>query len=111
MIGGTEMSEFIKILESCIVGDCTNCSMRDNVHCRKLVLKDIMSTYDQQQEKITQLTIDLNKAKYEVAKEFAELIKLEFYREFDEMIPSIMTDKMDSFVKKYEEENNYEELY
>ena len=35
--------------------------------------------------------------------EFAEEIKLEFYREFDEIIPSIMADKIDELKKKYTE--------
>ena len=34
---------------------------------------------------------------------FAEEIKLEFYREFDEIIPSIMADKIDELKKKYTE--------
>lgn len=101
------MSEFIKILESCILRDCTNCIMRDNIHCREHILQDIMDAYDQQQEQIVKLTADLDKAKYEVAKEFAEAIKLEFYKEFDEIIPSIMADKIDNFVKKYEEKRDY----
>ena len=40
--------------------------------------------------------------KSEVEK-FAEEIKLEFYREFDEIIPSIMADKIDELKKKYME--------
>ena len=40
--------------------------------------------------------------KSEVEK-FAEEIKLEFYREFDEIIPSIMADKIDEIKKKYTE--------
>ena len=31
-------------------------------------------------------------------KEFAEIVKLEFYRQFDELIPSIMADKIDEIV-------------
>lgn len=33
-------------------------------------------------------------------KKFAQLIKLEFYREFDELIPSIMSDRIDELVKE-----------
>lgn len=40
----------------------------------------------------------------EVVREFAEEVKLEFYREFDEIIPSIMADKIDDLVKKYTED-------
>ena len=32
--------------------------------------------------------------------EFAEAVKLEFYREFDEIIPSIMADNIDNLVKE-----------
>ena len=42
--------------------------------------------------------------KIEVVREFAEEVKLEFYREFDEIIPSIMADKIDDLVKKYTED-------
>ena len=38
--------------------------------------------------------------KSEAIKEFAENIKLEFYKEFDEIIPSIMADKIDNLVKE-----------
>ena len=48
--------------------------------------------------------VELQTAKSEVAREFAEEVKLEFYREFDEIIPSIMADKIDDLVKKYTEE-------
>lgn len=37
----------------------------------------------------------------EAIRTFAEDIKLEFYQEFDEIIPSIMADKIDELVKKY----------
>lgn len=39
--------------------------------------------------------------KSEVIEEFAEEVKIEFYREFDEIIPSIMADKIDGLKKKY----------
>lgn len=35
-------------------------------------------------------------------KEFAEKLKMAFYYEFDEMIPSIMSDKIDKLLKEYE---------
>lgn len=37
----------------------------------------------------------------EVITEFAEEVKFEFYREFDEIIPSIMADKIEELKKKY----------
>lgn len=36
----------------------------------------------------------------EVIREFAEAVKMAFYYEFDEMIPSIMSDKIDELVKE-----------
>ena len=33
-------------------------------------------------------------------KEFAEIVKMAFYYEFDELIPSIMADKIDELVKE-----------
>ena len=48
---------------------------------------------------------DLYKAGYgnvkEALKEFAERIKMAFYYEFDELIPSIMSDKIDEIAKEY----------
>lgn len=36
----------------------------------------------------------------QAAKEFAERVKMAFYYEFDELIPSIMADKIDELVKE-----------
>lgn len=44
--------------------------------------------------------------KAEAIKEFAEAVKMEFYREFDEIIPSIMADKIDNLVKEMTEGKN-----
>lgn len=35
--------------------------------------------------------------------DFAEAVKLEFYRQFDEIIPSIMADRIDELKKEYTE--------
>lgn len=37
----------------------------------------------------------------ETAKEFAEKVKMAFYYEFDEIIPSIMADKIDELLNEY----------
>ena len=44
--------------------------------------------------------------KAEAYKEFAERVKLEFYYEFDELIPSIMSDKIDNLLKELVGEDN-----
>ena len=41
------------------------------------------------------------KVRNETAKEFAEKVKMAFYYEFDEIIPSIMADKIDELLKEY----------
>lgn len=38
----------------------------------------------------------------QAVKEFAEKVKMAFYYEFDEIIPSIMSDKIDELLKEYE---------
>lgn len=39
-------------------------------------------------------------AKAEAVKEFAEQVKMAFYYEFEELIPSIMADKIDNILKE-----------
>ena len=41
-----------------------------------------------------------NEERKQVVKEFAELVKMAFYYEFDELIPSIMADKIDELVEE-----------
>lgn len=41
--------------------------------------------------------------KAQVVREFAERVKNAFYAEFDEIIPSIMANKIDDLVKEYEQ--------
>lgn len=45
----------------------------------------------------------LNNVRKDTAKEFAEQVKMAFYAKFDELIPSIMADKIDELLKEYEE--------
>lgn len=41
--------------------------------------------------------------KAQVVREFAERVKNAFYEEFDEIIPSVMADKIDELLKEYEQ--------
>lgn len=45
----------------------------------------------------------VEQAKSEAIKEFAERVKMAFYYEFEELIPSIMADKIDNLVKEMTE--------
>lgn len=45
---------------------------------------------------------ELKEYKRQAVKEFAERVKNAFYAEFDEIIPSIMANKIDELLKEYE---------
>lgn len=53
--------------------------------------------------KVSEVNFAYKVTKEKAIKEFAESIKLEFYREFDEIIPSIMADRIDNLVKEMTE--------
>lgn len=44
--------------------------------------------------------LNVDNLKAEAIKEFAEQVEMAFYYEFDELIPSIMADKIDDLVKE-----------
>lgn len=45
---------------------------------------------------------ELKQYKVQAVKEFAEKLKMAFFYEFDEIIPSIMSDKIDELIKEFE---------
>ena len=45
---------------------------------------------------------ELKQYKVQAVREFAEKVKMAFFYEFDEIIPSIMSDKIDELLKDYE---------
>ena len=49
---------------------------------------------------VKQFAKDGKMVRVKAVKEFAESVKLEFYKEFDEIIPSIMADKIDNLLKE-----------
>lgn len=51
-------------------------------------------------EKLKLSQSEIGDIRAEAIKEFAELVKLEFYREFDELIPSIMADRIDTLAEE-----------
>ena len=52
------------------------------------------------ENKIDELTAEVAEARKQAVKEFAERVKMAFYYEFDELIPSIMADKIDELVEE-----------
>ena len=112
-------NEIIKALELCVAGRCNNkCPYAGDDDCQEHNGNDILDLIDRQKAEIERLTINMNAfglgmkrekeradtAKAEAIKEFAERVKLDFYYEFDEIIPSIMADKIDNLAKEMTEE-------
>ena len=64
-------------------------------------LEFIKRRYDDTNEKISSEIADyVAKARKETAENFTERVKMAFYYEFDELIPSIMADKIDEICKE-----------
>lgn len=92
----------------------------ENESCHE-VLADLKAIIKQQNDRIAELEKQIKKnafyAKgyaqgikntYEVVvpnklKQFAESVKMEFYYEFDELIPSIMEDKIDKLLEEFQD--------
>jgi hypothetical protein len=91
--------EKIEIKKDCVF-------YKDNRHCTALkemyCHKEICSFYDngESQQVLRMSVAEFEKAKADAVKEFAEQVKMAFYYEFDELIPSIMADKIDNLAKK-----------
>ena len=65
------------------------------------ILDEYASSYSQvDKERLARTLKDLVNEKIE---KFAERVKMAFYYEFDELIPSIMADKIDEIVKEITE--------
>ena len=63
-------------------------------------LKQVLLSIDTVKEMNAMCNID--EQRKQVVREFAERVKNAFYAEFDEIIPSIMANKIDDLVKEYE---------
>lgn len=60
----------------------------------------LYSFTEDKDKKLEVLANILLSARKKAVKEFAEKVKMAFYYEFDEIIPSIMADKIDNLVKE-----------
>lgn len=115
-------NEIRKALACCSSNDCEHCDyeiredtktlkcndnlMRDALDLinrinAKIERKDkILDSYAFQYGTVTDRDAIIKATKAQAVKEFAERVKLEFYYEFEELIPSIMADKIDNLVKE-----------
>ena len=83
---------------------CTKCRTYDK-HCYTIHQAEILynAGYRKIDENCAVITKDeLKQYKVQAVKEFAEKVKMAFFYEFDEIIPSIMSDKIDELLKEYE---------
>ncbi len=55
-------------------------------------------------------SIQIRKEKKELAEKLAERIKNEFYIQFDEILPSIMADRIDEIVKEVLDEEFFDDI-
>lgn len=122
-------NEIIKALECCSksshFGECfkNQCPLVSENGCKvgkETLYPYLLDIINRQKEEIEELkkgfTADADffaseydlKIKYEAIKEFAKQVKMAFYYEFDELIPSIMADKIDNLVKEMTEVNENE---
>ena len=68
-----------------------------NMNAYGLTAKNLANDFADYQADVK---MDIAAARAEAITEFAERVKLEFYREFDEIIPSIMADKIDQIAQE-----------
>lgn len=112
-------NEIMKNVRCCADNYCKNCSLQGKPNCKNTLfslawntLYDLKSENDilkkkydlavsEREANVKGFTETLNNIKAETRKELAEQIKMAFYYEFDEIIPSIMSDKIDELVSEY----------
>lgn len=115
--------DIIKALECCTANFCVGCPLYDKKPdgCINKLNSEIISFIEHQENSIehlkkqleiadeeTQLAhkatinyvIECEESKKNALKQLAEDIKIEFYKEFEELIPSIMADKIDKLVRE-----------
>ena len=104
--------QIIKAFECCVTYEfCTGCPLVDNCLSSYSLLKLTLDLINRQKAEIERLenTIEdmsdrqitlVERTEAYAIKEFAEQVKMAFYYEFDELIPSIMADKIDNLVKE-----------
>lgn len=92
---------------------CSGCPYEEHSvthYCVDMVIQDALDLINRKDAEIERLRpygtqVEVSKKieseiKAEAIKEFAERVKMAFYYEFDEIIPSIMADNIDNLVKE-----------
>ena len=113
-----KIEQIKKALECCEDSEkCDVCPYYGSIHCQEILIKDALGFINRQQTEIERLKtenghfernmksvleIEKENIRKETAKEFAEQVKMAFYVEFDELIPSIMANRINELLKEYE---------
>lgn len=110
-------NEIMKNVRCCADNYCKNCSLQGKPNCKNTLfslawntLYDLKSENDilkkkyefavsEREANVKGFTETLNTIKDETRKELGEQIKMAFYYHFDEIIPSVMADKIDELVR------------
>lgn len=114
--------QIIRSLECCEVDFCAGCPIdNDNGDCRSELYSAVIDFIEKQEsdkeylQKLLKIAneetqaahkatinyvIECEESKKNALKQLAEDIKIEFRKEFEEFIPSIMADKIDELVRK-----------
>lgn len=101
-------NEIIQALKCCqsSVASCEECPMYvEGVICHGYELNkkalDLITSQQAEIERLKKYNTEVAYKHYnDGIKEFADRVKMAFYYEFDELIPSIMADTIDSLVKE-----------
>lgn len=115
--------DIIKAIECCSTDFCVGCPLgdKDPNDCANELNSEIISFIERQESSIEHLkkqleiadketqaahktyiayVIECEERRKKSIEKLGEDIKIEFYKNFDELIPSIMSDKIDELVKK-----------
>ena len=92
-----KVKEIKKALECCSNSwNCNSCNRNkegnNRFQCSENLLKDILTLINELESENERLSKQLP--------QFAERVKMEFYYQFDEIIPSIMADKIDEILNE-----------
>lgn len=92
-----EIERYKRVVGELTIGKDGETAILLDTHKTEYIKKDLHKTF---------MNMARKQARTEAIKEFAEQVKMAFYYEFDELIPSIMADRIDNLVKEMVGENN-----
>ena len=101
---GKIIEEMANIPHKCIKTSCEEC-IKNDMKCADYTRAEAIynAGYRKIDDDCAVITkAELKQYKAQAVKDFAEKVKMAFFYEFDEIIPSIMSDKIDELIKEFE---------